>query len=148
MLPCSAASCSANATYRHCLLVGLPRVGCSFQFGRTSTSRPPALAALHPAPKRRHSDVIRIARHVDHGLMAAGIVVAECDQPMHAERVHVPEGHRRACGVLENQALTCPMFMSTLPASDAPDRRPVLLAPGFVLGSAHNPYRPLVGCSP
>jgi hypothetical protein len=54
-----------------------------------------ALGAYDLACERGHFNVIGIARHVDQALVAARIVEAGRDEPLHAEVAHVAERHRR-----------------------------------------------------
>ena len=55
-----------------------------------------ALGANHSASEIRHLGVGRIARHVDQGLVPAGIVKARRDEPLHAQFAYIAECHRRA----------------------------------------------------
>ena len=43
-----------------------------------------------------HVYIAGVFRHVDEPLMAARIVEARCDQPLHAEMAHVAERHSAA----------------------------------------------------
>jgi len=58
------------------------------------------LAAFYARPERRRFDIIRIARHVDQGMMPTSVVVAERDQVLHAQLARVAERHRWAIGCL------------------------------------------------
>jgi hypothetical protein len=77
--------------------------GCSLQFGRTSMCLPrlPHFAQTTWRLKYGTSGFSRVAPHVDHCSVAAGIIQARCNQPLHAELAHVAERHRRTGGVLE-----------------------------------------------
>ena len=52
------------------------------------------------ASEVRHLSLGRVARHVEQRGVSAGVVMTERDQPLHAERAHVAERHRRAGRVL------------------------------------------------
>jgi hypothetical protein len=53
-----------------------------------------ALRAHDLAGKRRYFNVVRVFRHVDQALVAARIVKAGGNEPVHAKAAHVAKCHR------------------------------------------------------
>ena len=54
------------------------------------------LRALHLGSESRHQRITGIARHVDHRLVATGVIEAIGNQAAHTLAAHVGEVHRRA----------------------------------------------------
>jgi hypothetical protein len=65
-----------------------------------------ALSAHHARAEPRHLGFSRIARHVDQRRVTASVVQAGRKQPLHAQRAHVGERHRRAVGLLGLHSIT------------------------------------------
>jgi hypothetical protein len=89
--------------YSWCVLARINQTSASSAFPASLSSSaaailpaaPTALGTLYALLKRRHLNVIGIARHVDQGLVSAGIVQAIGDQVLHPQLAHVAERHRR-----------------------------------------------------
>jgi hypothetical protein len=95
------------------------------------TRNPAARAALGadrmPADVRVFS-FRRIAKHLNQCVMAARIIEARGDQPLHAERAHVAEGHRRAGWVFHCWKINMTARAATKPSKAKQSQGPARLA--------------------
>jgi len=77
------------------LPVGLSLVGCSFQFGRTSTFRPP----LHTRAERGDIDVIGVVINANDRFVPTLMIETGHGEPADTQLAHVAERHWRAVGL-------------------------------------------------